>query len=117
MILRAAVVLIALLVSSGAHANFLPYQTWAAESEVYRRAYIAGSFEALLAFTSDEGKPPRYSHALHYSRCIAAAEMTDGQLAANVLNFAKGKPELHTGSLQAALLAYLIAACGAPPTE
>ena len=53
----------------------------------------------------------------HYSRCLVAAKMTNGQLAANVLNFAKDKPELHTGSVQHVLINYLIAACGAPPTK
>jgi hypothetical protein len=41
--------------------------------------------------------------------------MTAHQLAANVMNFAKVKPELHTGTVQNALLQYLIAACGAAP--
>jgi hypothetical protein len=43
--------------------------------------------------------------------------MTNFQLAANVLNFAKDKPELHTGSVQGALIGYLNAACGGPPTK
>jgi hypothetical protein len=40
-----------------------------------------------------------------------------GQNTANMLNFAKDKPELHTGLVQRALLKYLIAACGEPPTK
>jgi hypothetical protein len=40
--------------------------------------------------------------------------MSTSQLATNVLNFAKDKPEYHTGSVQAALIDYLIAACGKP---
>jgi hypothetical protein len=34
-----------------------------------------------------------------------------------VLNFAKDKPELQTGLVQRALVNYLIAACGEPPTK
>jgi len=34
-----------------------------------------------------------------------------------MLNFAKDKPELHTGLVQAALRQYLNAACGQPPTK
>jgi hypothetical protein len=43
--------------------------------------------------------------------------MTNGQLAANVINFARDKPELQVGAVQGALVNYLIAACGQPPTK
>jgi hypothetical protein len=49
--------------------------------------------------------------------CLSKAKMTNGQLAANVLNFASDKPKLHTGPVQQALLDYLFAACGAPPNK
>jgi hypothetical protein len=42
--------------------------------------------------------------------------MTNGQLAANVSNFASDKPKLQTLPVQFALQDYLFAACGAPPT-
>ncbi|TMK49578.1 MAG: hypothetical protein E6G70_08525 [Alphaproteobacteria bacterium] len=67
MILRTAVVLIALLVSSAAQAGYMTYQKWSAMPEVYRVAYIT------------------------------SARMTDTQLAANVLNFAKDKPDSRRG--------------------
>ena len=43
--------------------------------------------------------------------------MTNGQLAANVLNFGRDKPKLQTGPVQLALIEYLFAACGAPPNK
>jgi hypothetical protein len=48
---------------------------------------------------------------------METSQMTIVQLATNVLNFAKDKPELHTGSVQAALIEYLNATCGQPPTK
>jgi hypothetical protein len=53
----------------------------------------------------------------HYRKCVDTAQITNFQLAANVLNFAKDKPELHTGSVQGALIKYLNTACGQPPTK
>jgi hypothetical protein len=42
--------------------------------------------------------------------------MNDLQLANNVYTFAQDKPSLHTTTVQAALVQYLIAACGMAPT-
>jgi hypothetical protein len=114
MILRIVAVLIALLVSSAAQSRYLTFQTWSAASETFRVAYIAGAYDSLVIFAEGE-QEERIS--AHYERCIGAAKMQNGQLAANVLNFAKDKPELHTGSVQGALLQYLIAACGVLPTK
>jgi hypothetical protein len=57
------------------------------------------------------------TYSRHYNNCIGTAQMTSFQLAANVWNFARDKPELHTGSVWIALLKYLIAACGEPSTK
>jgi len=40
--------------------------------------------------------------------------MTNSQLAAKILNYAKDKPALHTKPATHAMLDYLIAACGLP---
>ena len=45
--------------------------------------------------------------AFHYEMCLSKAKMTNGQLAANVLNFASDKPKLQTGPVQLALIEYL----------
>ena len=74
-----------------------------------RVAYISGAYDSLVTFVEGEqaGRNSR-----HYRKCVATAQMTNFQLAANVLNFAKDKPELHVGSVQGALIEYLNAACG-----
>jgi len=100
MILRTAVVLIALLVSPAARAEYMTYQKWSGMPEIYRTAYIAGVHDSGL-----------------HGKCTQTSGMTDRQLAENVLNFAKSKPEYHTGSVLSALVAYLIAACGNPPKK
>jgi hypothetical protein len=116
MILRTIVVLIALLVSSGAQANYFTYQQWLAMSELGRAAYVAGAFDSLLTFI-DPADEQALAMKWHYNNCLLRAQMSDTQLAANVMNFAKDRPELHTGPVQGALIGYLIAACGAPPTK
>jgi hypothetical protein len=107
--IRTAVILAALLFSTAAQANYFTYQTWSALTEDSRIAYLSGVFDSLLVFVPDAG--------LHYETCLVRAKTQTGQLAANVLNFAKDKPELHTGSVQGALIGYLNAACGGPPTK
>jgi hypothetical protein len=91
MILRTVVVLIALLVSSGAQANYFTYQQWLAMSEMGRAAYVAGAFDSLLTFIdpADEQAP---AMKWHYNNCLLRAQMSDTQLAANVMNFAKDRP-------------------------
>jgi hypothetical protein len=115
MILRSAVVLIALLVSSAAQAGYMTYQKWSDMPEVYRVAYIAGVFDTTVTSWADDKKISAFK--AYYSECITAAGMTDIQLAANVLAFAKGKPEFHTGTVPVVLAAYLVAACGAPSNK
>jgi carbohydrate-selective porin OprB len=49
MILRTAVVLIALLVSSAAQSHYLTYQQWQAMPEAARNAYLMGAFDGWQA--------------------------------------------------------------------
>jgi hypothetical protein len=77
-----------------------------------------GAFDGYLYDNSTLISPKwEQAAAFHYETCLSKAKMTSGQLAANVLNFASDKPKLHTGPVQLALLDYLFAACGAPPTK
>jgi hypothetical protein len=115
MILRTVIGLIALLVSSAAQSQaYYTYQSWSALSEPARAIYLSGAFDSLVTFASGEQEK---RITAHYFKCIYTAKMSGSQLAANVLNFAKDKPELHTGSVQAALFKYLFATCGEPPTK
>jgi hypothetical protein len=106
MIRRTAVVLITLLGSSAAQSNYFMYQNWSALNEDSRIAYLAGAFDSLLVFMPDVGD--------HYETCLARAKMQTSQLTAHVLSYAKDKPALQTGSVQNALVRYLLAVCGKP---
>jgi hypothetical protein len=114
MMRRTAVVLIALLASSAAQSNYVTYQSWSDASEMSRAMYIAGAFDSLVTFIESE---QALRNRVHYNNCMETSQMTILQLATNVLNFAKDKPELHTGSVQGALIEYLNATCGQPPTK
>ena len=73
-----------------------------------RIAYVAGAYDSLVTFAETD------QVGMHYENCLVRARMTNSALTANVLNFAKDRPALQTGPVQGALIAYLIAACGAP---
>ena len=79
---------------------------------VQRETYIAGAFDALTSFGTSEPE-------VEVSRqlCVRNAKMELSQLTQNVVRFARDKPELHTSSVQLALLRYLIAACGQPSVK
>jgi hypothetical protein len=117
--MRTVIVLIALLVSSAAQAYFVTYQQWLAMQEAGRNAYIIGAFDGYLYddsqfFVSEQWK---IDATVHYEMCLSKARMSSGQLAANVMNFARDKPELHTQPVQHVLMNYLFAACGKSPTK
>jgi hypothetical protein len=116
MIARTCVILIAALISSAAQAYYVSFQQWQAMPELARNAYIAGAFDGFLYENSTILSPAWLQEtAFHYEMCLSKAKMKNGQLAANVLNFASDKPKLQTGTVQDALRGYLFAACGAPP--
>jgi hypothetical protein len=119
MILRTFVVLIALLVSSAAQAYFVTYQQWLAMSEGGRNAYLIGAFDGYLYDDSQflVSEQWKIDATVHYEMCLSKVRMTSGQLAANVINFARDKPELHTQPVPHVLHSYLFGACGASPTK
>jgi hypothetical protein len=95
-----------------ASAVFYTYSEWAALSEVQRAFYISGAYDSLTSFADT---PEGARGAVHYQTCVAKSGMTNSQLAAKILNYAKDKPALHTLPATHAMLDYLIAACGLPP--
>jgi hypothetical protein len=95
-------------------ANFYTYQEWVALNRAERETYLAGAFDSLTSFGTGADEVG-ISH--HYETCVRNAKMDLSQLTQNVIRFARDKPELHTGSVQLALLRYLIAACGQPPVK
>ena len=81
-------------------------------------SHIKGAFDGFVYDNSTLLSPAwEQAAAFHYEMCLSKAKMTNGQLAANVLNFASDKPKLQTGPVQLALIEYLFAVCGAPPDK
>lgn len=100
-----------LLIAQPAAANFLTYAEWARMKADMRAIYIAGAYDALITFAmSDEQRAVN----AHYSNCITRSKMTVAQLAENVRQYAKGKPNLQD-YVETPLINYLYAFCGAPP--
>ncbi len=100
-----------LFIAQPAAANFLTYAEWLRMNPDKRAVYIAGAFDALITFAmSDEQRAVN----AHYNNCIANSKMTVAQLAENVRQFAKGKPNLQD-YVETPLINYLYQFCGAPP--
>lgn len=95
-----------------AKAVFYSYSEWAALPEGLRTIYMSGAFDSLVTFANT---PAGARGAMHYRNCVRDAQMTNDQLASNILNYAKDKPALHTKRATVAMLDYLVAACGLPP--
>jgi hypothetical protein len=117
MILRIAVVLIALLVSSTAQAGFETYQSWLALPELERNAYMSGAYDSIDTVLRVDIDAQADRDAEHYHHCLSAARITVRQLAANVMAFASDKLWLYILPPKYALIDYLKSACGAPPTK
>ena len=104
--------IIALLFSTvPASALYITYSQWVGLPPGERSRYMAGAFDSLVSIADDDrGR----SISVHYEQCVARAKMTDRQLADNVIQFAVSRPGLHVGTVQSALIEYLVTACGLP---
>jgi len=92
-------------------AQFFDYSEWQKLLPSSRAIYIAGAFDSLIGFATDEsGKEV----SAHYSGCVSRSRMDNSQLSKNVRKYLSSRPELHGGSVQAALVTYLVVLCGAP---
>ena len=94
--------------------QFYSYRQWVALNETLRSVYIAGVFDSLLGIVKDRKDLPATKH---YDDCITRANMSDSELANNIIAFVKTRPELQERSVSGALINYLIDFCGAPPVR
>jgi hypothetical protein len=108
--LVAAAILMA--ISSEAGASYFSYSEWLNLSPASRATYIAGVFDTLTSYAPNEAA---MATTTHFSKCFGSAGMTNGQLAENVIRFAQDKPNIQVLSPVAALIQYLVAACGKAP--
>src|SRR5215510_717658 len=89
-----------------AHAGqFYSYHQWQAMDETLRAVYIAGVFDSLLGLVTGRNDLPA---TRHYDNCISRANMSNGELAKNVMDFVKTRPDLQERSVTGALINYLV---------
>src|SRR5262245_60929618 len=92
--------------------QFYSYHQWVALDATLLASYIAGAFDTLLCIVRERNDLPT---TRHYDDCISKANMTNGELADNIIAFVKTRPRLQERSVSGALINYLVAFCGAPP--
>jgi hypothetical protein len=108
MTLRTLALLFILFASYPAEAQYFNYLQWSALPPIPRAAYIAGVFDSLTGYSTNEVE------SKHYFTCLERAAIKNTKLADNLMQYASTHPALKRGSVQKALLQYLIAACGKP---
>jgi hypothetical protein len=69
--------------------------------------------DALIAYSFSNNGYREISD--HYNDCLGRSHMNNVQLADNLANYVAGKPGLQGGTVEGALLEYLVEMCGPPP--
>ena len=104
-----------IVISPAANAGqYYSYRQWEKLDDTLRSVYIAGAFDSVLGIVRDRKDLPV---TRHYDNCISRANMSNGDLADNLMAFVKTKPDLRERSVSGALINYLVAFCGAPPED
>ena len=101
-----------MLLSSSASSQYYNYSDWDRMSEAYRVVYLAGAFDALVTYVTNEDGAKAASH---YKKCVMDDRMTAIQLSRNVHAYVKAHPKLKGEKVQGGLLEYLQELCGLPP--
>ena len=110
----AAMVAMGLTGASAAEVHvYLDYAAWAKQPEDIRAAYVAGVFDSLVLFTADAETARAGKFFLD---CVGNAKLDSRQLSEQVRIYTRPRLELQAGTVQGALLRYLISLCGRPPT-
>ena len=91
-----AAMLLAAAANFSAFSEFYTYSRWEALPTAQRAAYIAGAFDSLVGYGETDADQKTN---VHYNNCIRRAQINNGQLAENVLAYARARPE-HQISVQ-----------------
>lgn len=111
-LLIGALILVSMLLSTQGRADFFTFQQWSSLPPTMKAAYVAGIFDATTSIVSGDEDVAR---AKHQRSCIAKSHMSSLQMANNIDNFARGRPDLQTGGVTRILAEYLYIACGPVP--
>ena len=106
-----ATLLWSVLLLSQANANYFNYERWSRMTPDSRQLYIAGAFDSMVSFSANDIES-RINR--HYDSCISRLKMTNMSLANNLLDYVNENPDLRGGSVQTAMIKYLIELCGRP---
>jgi hypothetical protein len=87
------------------------YAEWKRLPDELKQAYLAGAFDSLGSLANSEGD---MKAAKHYGDCITNGHVEIDELTSNIEIFAHGRSDL-PGTVQAAMVSYLIRLCGMPP--
>jgi hypothetical protein len=107
----ATIIILSLVSTAPAMANFVTYAEWRAQPEMWRWAYVAGAVDSLLTFPPQGADQGWFNH---YNTCLGNAHMNAGQVAANLASFVDSRPELQAKAVQIGLITYLQGLCGQP---
>src|SRR3954452_142672 len=113
---RLALILTSIMFSYEASSDFFSYATWAALPAHSRSLYIAGLIDGLMDGPILVPSPSSVAIARHFYSCLSKANLTNNQLAENVLDYARSRPQFHGGLVVFPMIDYLKEVCG-PPAE
>ena len=104
-----AVFVAGILIASPTNSYYFSYQSWLAENDDARAAYIAGAFDSFVFYyDTDEG----HDNNEYYRSCVERLRLKPRNFSAELSDFGSGQRHLHTGTVQAMIVAYLIKTCG-----
>jgi len=95
---------------ASAEARYLSFAQWQQMPEGERSAYVAGAFDAYLAFSQSYAPS-----AEHYLKCVQKLNLARGALSTNVSSFASSRPAVHAQTVPGIMVQYLFQTCGTPP--
>lgn len=93
------------LLASQIEANYFDFSSWADSIRGTRAGYVAGAVDTMKA----NGIYDPLSEA--YANCVGTLKMSNGQLADNLLEFARPRADLHAKAVPYILQEYLTQAC------
>jgi hypothetical protein len=89
---------------------WITYSQWERLAPEQKVFYMAGAFDSLMGVSSNE---KGVKMALHYSKCISDSGMKLREFTDRVAAYAESHPKLQGGTVQGAMINYLVELCGA----
>jgi hypothetical protein len=91
---------------------FYSYSAWDRLTDVARTAYVSGVMDSMIIFAASD---PDMKWSRYYSHCVKRTTITSQQLTTSLRAYVASRPELQSGTVQVALISYLVDLCGTSP--